>query len=44
MNIEEIKNNYHYEKLSSKHDLNRFSCGVKELDDFLKLKALKEHK
>jgi len=42
MNIEDIKNNYHSEKLSSKHDLSRFSCGVKDLDDFLKLKALKE--
>ena len=42
MEIKEIKNNYHYEKLSSKHDLSRFSCGVKDLDEFLKLKALKE--
>jgi hypothetical protein len=35
-----IIENYHYEKLSKKHDLSKFSCGVKDLDDFLKEKAL----
>lgn len=32
MTIEDIVNNYHYEKLSSKHDLSNFSCGVEDLD------------
>lgn len=36
----DIIENYHYEKLSKKHDLNNFSCGVKDLDDFLKDDAL----
>jgi hypothetical protein len=36
MIIEDIKTGYHYEKLSSEHDLRNFSCGVKDLDDFLK--------
>ncbi len=35
-----IIENYHYEKLSKKHDLSKLSCGVKDLDDFLKEKAL----
>lgn len=42
MTIEDIKNNYHYKKLSSKHDLSNFSCGVDDLDDFLREDALKE--
>lgn len=28
--------NYHYEKLNKYHDLSKFSCGVKDLDEFLK--------
>ncbi|MDO5479476.1 MAG: hypothetical protein Q4G23_09990 [Clostridia bacterium] len=36
----DIIENYHYEKLSKKHDLSHFSCGVKDLDDFLKEDAL----
>lgn len=42
MTIEDMKNNYHYEKLSSKHDLSNFSCGVKDLDEFLKEDALNQ--
>lgn len=40
MKPKDIINNYHYEKLSPKHDLSEFSCGVKDLDDFLKDDAL----
>lgn len=40
MNIKDIIENYHYEKLNSSHDLTSFSCGVKDLDDFLKDDAL----
>ncbi|MBR0371909.1 MAG: GNAT family N-acetyltransferase [Methanobrevibacter sp.] len=40
MNIKDIIENYHYEKLNSSHDLTIFSCGVKDLDDFLKDDAL----
>lgn len=36
----DIFENYHYEKLSSKHDLSNFSCGVEDLDEFLKCDAL----
>ena len=42
MTIEDIINNYHYEKLSSKHDLSNFSCGVEDLDEFLKEDALEQ--
>lgn len=42
MTTKDIINNYHYEKLSSKHDLSKFSCGVKDLDEFLKEDALKQ--
>ena len=42
MTIEDIVNNYHYEKLSSKHDLSNFSCGVEDLDEFLKEDALEQ--
>lgn len=42
MTYEDIIENYHYEKLSSKHDLSNFSCGVDDLDEFLKNDALKE--
>lgn len=40
MEIKNIIENYYYEKLSSSHDLSKFSCGVKDLDDFLKEDAL----
>lgn len=40
MNTKEIINNYHHEKLSAEHDLSNFSCGVKDLDDFLNLSCL----
>ena len=36
MKIKDIIENYHYEKLNSSHDLTGFSCGVNDLDDFLK--------
>lgn len=42
MNTKAIIDNYHYEKLSKNHDLSNFSCGVDDLDEFLKQRALKE--
>jgi GNAT superfamily N-acetyltransferase len=42
MCIEDIKNNYYIEKLSSNHCLNSFSCGLKDMDDFLKNDALNQ--
>lgn len=42
MNFKTILDNYHYEKLSPKHDLSKFSCGVEDLDEFLKKDALKQ--
>lgn len=36
----EILDEYHYEKLTKNHDLSNFSCGVKDLDEFLKEDAL----
>lgn len=42
MNTNDILGKYHYEKLSSKHDLSKFSCGVDDRDDFLKSDALKQ--
>lgn len=42
MTPKDIIANYHYEKLSEKHDLSNFSCGVDDLDEFLKEDALKE--
>lgn len=42
MCIEEIKNNYYIEKLNSKHNLNMFSCGLSDMDDFLKNDALNQ--
>ena len=42
MDSKDIIENYHYEKLSQKHDLSNFSCGVDDLDEFLKEDALKE--
>ena len=40
MKIEEIKDNYYFETLTSKHDLSDFDCGDEELNDFLKNDAL----
>lgn len=40
MEIKNVIENYYYEKLNSSHDLSKFSCGVKDLDDFLKEDAL----
>lgn len=40
MEIEFIKNNYYIVKLSQKYDLNSFSCGLEDMDDFLKNDAL----
>ena len=40
MYVEDIKNNYHIVKLNEKHDLNDFSCGLDDMDDFLKNDAL----
>lgn len=42
MNVGDIIENYHYEKLSIHHDLSNFSCGVEDLDEFLKEDALKQ--
>lgn len=42
MITEDILENYHYEKLSPMHDLTKFSCGVDDLDEFLKKDALKQ--
>lgn len=42
MTSKEIIKNYHYEKLDKHHDLSNFSCGVKDLDEFLKEDALKQ--
>ncbi len=42
MYSKEIIENYHYEKLSTKHDLSDFSCGVDDLDEFLKDDALRQ--
>ncbi|MDL2246994.1 hypothetical protein LJB96_05210 [Methanobrevibacter sp. OttesenSCG-928-K11] len=35
MDSEYIKENYIFEKLSSKHELSNFNCGDDELNDFL---------
>ena len=40
MTPKDILKNYHYEKLTSKHDLSNFTCGVDDLDEFLKCDAL----
>ncbi len=40
MQIEEIKNNYSIVKLTENHDLEGFSCGLDDMDDFLKNDAL----
>lgn len=42
MCIENIKNNYYIVKLNENHDLNNFSCGLEDMDDFLKSDALEQ--
>ena len=42
MCVEYIKNKYYITKLSEKHDLNGFSCGLDDMDDFLKNDALNQ--
>ncbi len=42
MDIEYIKENYHFEILSEKHDLSSFECDSKDLTNFLKNDALKQ--
>ena len=42
MYIENIKNNYYITKLSENHDLNSFSCGLDDMDQFLKNDALSQ--
>lgn len=34
MIINDVFSNYHYDKLSQKHDLSKFSCGIDDLDEF----------
>lgn len=36
MHIKNIKNNYYIVKLDETQDLNSFSCGLDDMDDFLK--------
>lgn len=40
MTRKSILDEYHYEKLTVNHDLNDFSCGNDDLDEFLKKDAL----
>ena len=42
MYIENIKNNYYIVKLNENHDLNNFSCGLEDMDEFLKNDALNQ--
>lgn len=42
MLIEEILNKYEIEKLSEKHDLKNFSCGMEDMDKFLQDDALNQ--
>lgn len=42
MDIEYIKENYHFEILSEKHDLSGFECDSEDLTNFLKNDALKQ--
>lgn len=42
MNTEYIKNNYKFETLTSKHNLNKFECESDDLTDFLKNDALNQ--
>ena len=40
MNIEKVKNNYKISKLTKLDDLDEFSCGLDDMDEFLKNDAL----
>lgn len=40
MDIEYLKNNYKIKKLSENDDISNFSCGLKDMDNFLKKDAL----
>lgn len=40
MNIEKVKNSYKISKLTKRDNLNGFSCGLDDMDDFLKNDAL----
>ena len=40
MEIKYIKENYYFETLSEKHDLDNLDCGDNDLNDFLKNDAL----
>ncbi|WP_407394199.1 GNAT family N-acetyltransferase [Methanobrevibacter sp.] len=42
MEIEEIKEKYYFETLTSEHDLTDFDCGDEELNNFLKEDALNQ--
>lgn len=42
MDIEYIKNNFHFEILSEEHDLSNFKCASDDLNDFLKEDALRQ--
>lgn len=44
MDVEYIKNNYHFETLTEEHDLSDFSCDSDDLNDFLKNDALPQQK
>lgn len=44
MDIEYIKQNYHFETLGENHDLSGFECDSKDLEDFLKNDALVQQK
>lgn len=44
MNIEYIRDNYVFEKLNEKHNLDSFECGIEDLNNFLKKDALKQQK
>ena len=44
MDVEYIKNNYHFETLTDEHDLSDFSCDSEDLNDFLKNDALPQQK
>lgn len=42
MKIEEIKEKYYFETLTSEHNLSDFDCGDEELNKFLKDDALNQ--
>ena len=42
MTIEKIKNEYIIDKLNKNSDLNTFSCGLEDMDEFLKNDALNQ--